>query len=110
MRAAVAAILLAGLAAACTPADQDRLTRDAARAAITPVIVERFPGVPVQPALDCVIDNASSRELLSLAADSVTGANANTAEIVSRIASRPETLQCFLQQGLAGQFSLPVRG
>ncbi|MFU8881400.1 MAG: hypothetical protein ACNA7Q_03460 [Rhodobacterales bacterium] len=93
---AVCAVTLA----ACTPADQDQLTRDAARAAITPVLVQRFPGVPVQPAVDCIIDNASGRELLSLAADSVIGPTANTAELVTNIVSRPGTLTCLLANGL----------
>lgn len=94
------AALCAATLAACTPADQDRLTRDAARAAITPVLVERFPGMPVQPAVDCIVDNANSRELLSLAADSLTGPTANTAELVTNIVSRPDTLNCLLANGL----------
>ena len=94
------AVLCAATLAACTPADQDRLTRDAARAAITPVLVQRFPGVPVAPAVDCIIDNANSRELLSLAADSITGPTANTTELVTNIVSRPGTLTCLLANGL----------
>jgi hypothetical protein len=94
------AVLCAATLAACTPADQDRLTRDAASAAITPVLVQRFPGVPVAPAVDCIIDNANSRELLSLAADSITGPTANTVELVTNIVSRPDTLNCLLANGL----------
>ena len=94
------AVLCAATLAACTPADQDRLTRDAARAAVTPVLVDRFPGLPVAPAVDCIIDNANSRELLALAADSITGPNANTVEIVTNIVSRPGTVNCLLAKGL----------
>jgi hypothetical protein len=94
------AVLCAATLTACTPADQDRLTRDAARAAITPVLIDRFPGVPVAPAVDCIIDNATSRELLSLAADSLTGPTANTVELVTNIVSRPDTLTCLLANGL----------
>ncbi len=94
----VAAVTLA----ACTPAQQDELTRDAARTAIRPVLEENFPGVPLEPATDCVIDNASSSELLSLAADAVTGPTANTVEIVGRIVSRPETIKCLAEEGLSG--------
>lgn len=93
------AVLCAATLAACTPADQDQLSRDAARAAITPVLVERFPGVPVAPAVDCIVDNANSRELLSLAADSVIGPTANTVELVTNIVSRPDTLNCLLANG-----------
>ncbi|MFD1195611.1 hypothetical protein ACFQ3C_13135 [Seohaeicola saemankumensis] len=94
------AALCAATLAACTPADQDRLTRDAARAAITPVLVQRFPGVPLEPALECIIQNATARELLALAADSLTGPTANTVELVNSIVSRPDTLTCLLANGL----------
>lgn len=86
--------------AACTPAMQDDLTRDAARTAVRPVLERNFPGVPLDVATDCIIDNATSRELLSLAADAVTGPTANTAEIVSDVLSRPATLQCLATEGL----------
>ncbi len=100
MRGAGLVVLVTALLVACTPADQDRMARDAARAAVTPVLVQRFPGVPVQPAVDCIIDNANSRELLSLAADSLTGPTANTTELVTNIVSRPDTLNCLLANGL----------
>jgi hypothetical protein len=93
------ALILVALAA-CTPQMQDELTRDAARTAIRPVLEQRFPGVPLEPVTDCVIDNASSSELLSLASDAVTGATANTGEIVTNILSRPETLNCVATEGL----------
>jgi hypothetical protein len=98
------AILLAGTIAlvACTPAQQDELTRDAARTAIRPVLEKNFPGVPLEPATDCVIDNASRSELLSLAADAVTGPTANTVEIVGRIVTRPATITCLAEEGLSG--------
>ena len=85
---------------ACTPAQQDELTRDAAKRAVRPVLEERLPGVPLEPATDCIIDNASAGELLSLAADAVTGPTANTVEIVSDIATRPETVRCLATEGL----------
>jgi len=86
--------------AACTPQQQDELARDAAKQAVRPVLEERFPGIPLEPATDCIIDNASSRELLSLAADAVTGPTANTVEIVTDIASRPDTIRCLAREGL----------
>lgn len=85
---------------ACTAQTQDELTRDAAKRAVRPVIAQRFPGIPLEPATDCIIDNASSRELLSLAADAVTGPTANTVEIVGDIATRPETIRCLAEEGL----------
>ncbi len=91
---------IASMLLACTPAQQDELTRDAAKRAVRPVLEERLPGVPLEPATDCIIDNASSGELLSLASDAVTGPTANTVEIVSDIATRPETVRCLATEGL----------
>lgn len=92
--------LIAFLLAACTPEQQDELARDAAKNAVRPVLQERLPGVPVEPGTDCVIDNATASEILSLAADAVTGPTANTVEIVSDILARPETLTCLATEGL----------
>ena len=89
------------LLAACTPAMQDALARDAAKRAVRPVLEEQFPGIPVEPATDCIIDNASADEILTLAADAATGPTASTVEIVSRIATRPEAVQCLLREGLS---------
>ena len=86
--------------AACTQADRDNLARDAARQAIRPVLAEQLPGVPIEPAIDCVIDNASAGQLLSLAADTVTGPTQSTIEVVSNIVSQPGTLTCLAVSGL----------
>lgn len=96
----VLALVCTILFAACTPQQQDELARDAAKNAVRPVIQQRLPGVPVEPATDCIIDNATAGEILSLAADAVTGPTANTVEIVSDILSRPETLTCLATEGL----------
>lgn len=100
MRMAIAALSVTLSISACTQTVRDDLTRDAARAAITPIVVQRFPGIPVESALDCIINNADSRELLSLAADTVTGPTASTVQIVGNITSRPETLRCLATDGL----------
>ena len=94
------ALALVALLSACTPAQRDELTRDAARSAVRPVLAETFPGVPLEPATDCIIDNANSTELLALAGDSVTGPTASTVEIVTNIAARPATLACLAAVGL----------
>lgn len=89
-------VILAG----CTPGFQDELARDAAKNAVRPVLQDRLPGVPVEPATDCVIDNATASEILTLAADAVTGPTASTVEIVSNILVRPDTLTCLATEGL----------
>lgn len=85
---------------ACTPGIQDQLARDAAKTAVRPVLQQRLPGVPVEPATDCIIDNATASEILSLAADAVTGPTANTVQIVSNILVRPDTITCLANEGL----------
>jgi hypothetical protein len=101
-------VLVVGMLAlfGCTVAQQDELTRDAARTAVRPVLERNFPGVPLEPATDCVINNASSEELLSLAADAVTGPTASTVEIVGRVVSRPETITCLAEDGLPTFFGI----
>ena len=88
------------LLAACTSQQQDELARDAAKKAVRPVLAERFPGIPLEPATDCVIDNATASEILALAADAVTGPTASTVEIVFNVTSRPETIECLAKEGL----------
>lgn len=80
---------------------QDQIARDAAKSAVRPVLEDRFPGVPLEPATDCVIDNATAGEIISLAADAATGRpDEGTVETVLTIASRPETIQCLAVEGL----------
>ncbi|MCR8548079.1 hypothetical protein M4578_09580 [Salipiger sp. P9] len=94
------ALLLTLLLAACSQESQDQIAREAARSTVSKVVAERFPGVPVQPAIDCVIDNASSTQIYALAADSITGPTESTVQIVSEIVSKPETLTCLAAEGL----------
>ena len=97
MRLALAVgLVLAG----CTVQQQDQIARDAARSAITPVLIERFPGLPLEPALNCVIDNASAVQIRALALDSVAGPTESTVQIVTDIVSQPETLTCLAAEGL----------
>ncbi|SMX47298.1 hypothetical protein [Maliponia aquimaris] len=101
-RHARAPALVAGLLllTACTPQSQDQIARNAARSALTPVVMEQFPGVPVEPTLNCLIDNASAQQIRTLAADALLGPNENTLQITRDIASKPETLRCLATTGL----------
>ncbi len=85
---------------ACTSAQQDTLAQDAAKQAVRPILEERFPGIPLEPATDCVIENATAQEILVLAADAVTGPTASTLEVTTRILARPETIRCLAEDGL----------
>lgn len=100
MRAITLLCFVVVFIAGCTSEAADTVARSSAKAAVRPVLQERFPGVPLEPSVDCIIDNASASEILTLAADGVTGPTASTSELVLRIASRPDTLVCLASQGL----------
>ncbi|MCC1480501.1 succinate dehydrogenase [Roseibaca sp. Y0-43] len=97
-----AALLAAPLALSACAGVQDQLARDAAKRSVNPVLAERFPGVPLEPASDCVIDNASAGEItrLALAAAQPT-VSPETSALVVEIATRPETIRCLATDGLA---------
>jgi hypothetical protein len=88
------------LISACSVQSQDIIAREAARSTVSRVVVERFPNVPVQPAIDCVIDNASAQQIYALAVDTVGGPTESSVQIVSEIAAQPETFQCLGNRGL----------
>lgn len=93
-------IIGAVLLAACTPMQRDQVTREAARSVVNRVVAERFPGLPAGSTIDCVIDNATMDELLSLASETVTGPTAASTQTVSAIATRPRTIACLASEGL----------
>lgn len=95
----VAALALTG----CSVAQQsaDILARDKAKQVVNGVVAERFPGVNAAPVTDCIIDNASAGEILTIAGAAITGPDAGTVELVSEIAQRPDTITCIAQNGLA---------
>jgi hypothetical protein len=95
----VAAVAL-GLAA-CAPV-QDAVLREGARAAVRPVLTARFPGMPLEPATDCIIDAATGPELRRLARGLAQPvADPDTAALVAGIAARPDTTRCLTTAGLA---------
>ena len=94
-------LLLASLALAGCVEAQNEIAREAARSAVRPVLADRFPGVPLEPATDCVIDNATAGEIISLAADAATGRpDEGTVETTLSILTRPETITCLATEGL----------
>ncbi|PTX57155.1 hypothetical protein C8N43_1821 [Litoreibacter ponti] len=95
-------LILVMLLAACgEDGIADQIARAEAKDAVRPVLQQRFPGVPLEPATDCVIDNASAGEILRLARAGVTGLGPEETQLVVEIATRPETIECLLKDGLA---------
>ncbi len=77
----------------------DNATRSQARKAVNSSLAKRAPNVDLSPVTDCVINNASSKEILKLAGKTVTGVDQETATLVLEIVSRPETLRCIASSG-----------
>ncbi|MEZ5797939.1 MAG: hypothetical protein R3D63_10945 [Paracoccaceae bacterium] len=82
-------------------------TRSLARGAVDAAAGRYLPGVDVSPYTDCVINNASTDELLALARAAGAGAAQDVATqawpVVRTVASRPEATQCLVQSLSAGQ-------
>lgn len=97
---ALAALALSG----CLAADMavQETTRGMAKGVVNQVMRERFPGVDAAPYTDCIIDSASTGEIITIARAASTGLTPETAALVLDIARRPEALRCMAAQpGLA---------
>jgi len=97
-----AVLIAAPVALTACAGVQNELARDAAKRSVNPVLADRFPGVPLEPASNCVIDNASAGEItgLALAAAQPT-VSEETSALVVDIPTRPETIRCLATDGLA---------
>ena len=98
-------LILTLLLAACSTQSQDAIARGAARSTVTKIVVDRFPGAPVEPVLDCVIDNASATQIYALAADTIGGPTESSIQIVADVVQKPETITCLSTTGLAAVLS-----
>ena len=65
--------------------------RDAAKAVVGPIVQDTVPGPAGVALSDCIIDNASGDELLTLG---LQGATPENITLVSEILARPETVNC----------------
>ena len=96
-------LFLAGamlILAACNSSIGTEVSRAAAKSVVNPIVAERFPGVPLEPTTDCIIDNASGDEIATLATTAATGNDQAATELVIDIAARPDTLRCIASDGL----------
>ncbi len=92
--------------AACDTPVGTAVARESARGVVNNVVETRFPGVPITPVTDCIIDNASGSEIVSIASDAVARTpSPETVQLVIEIARRPDTIQCFVED--AGPLVLP---
>ena len=86
--------------AGCAETQQavDNVARRSAKAAVSETLTTRFPAVPataVTPATDCIIDNASAREIGEFAKDAVIGVSDTTVTLVRSVIERRETQTCL---------------
>lgn len=79
-------------------------SRAAAKGVVKTVINSKFPGVDADVYVDCILDNAETDQIITLAKAAVTGVDDTTVATVTDIAKEPETLSCIAQEGLAGIF------
>ena len=72
-------------------------SREAAKRVVTPIVVDKFPGRNTEAYSNCIIDNATTDEIFSLAKAAVTGVDQDNVNTVYKIGTRPETLKCVLK-------------
>lgn len=91
------------LVAGCVnePPIMQETSRNLARNAVDEAAARHLPGIPVKPYSDCVINNATSAELIQLAK---AGAAPDAGRIASdawpvmhKITSRTETQSCLIE-------------
>ncbi|KJZ20835.1 hypothetical protein [Loktanella sp. S4079] len=75
-------------------AQGDVLARTAAKGVVNNVVAAKLPGVDATPVTDCIIDNASGAEILTIAEAAVVGVDDATSELIVDILARPETARC----------------
>ncbi|PJI85338.1 hypothetical protein BC777_3339 [Yoonia maricola] len=78
----------------------DVLVRDTAKGVVNTAVQARFPGVDAEPFTDCIIDNASSAEIIQIAESAIVGTNAATTNLIAEIAERPDTVRCAVNNSL----------
>lgn len=76
-------------------ATADQTARDAAKRGATPLVQAQFPGLPVAPIVDCVVQYAEWTEVLELARAATLGPTSETTRVVIDVASRPDTVRCI---------------
>ena len=93
-----ATVLLSGCLA--PEAAVEQTARSAAKGVINTVMAQKLPGVNTAPYVDCIVDQASTEDLITIAKAAVTGIDNSTVSIVTTIASQPETISCMAQNEL----------
>ncbi|MDO6588690.1 succinate dehydrogenase [Loktanella sp. D2R18] len=88
----------------------DQIARSSAKTVVNGVVESKFPGVDATPVTDCIIDNASSSEIVEIAQAAVVGTTSATTDLVVEIAGRPDTISCIADDTLGVGDLLSVFG
>ncbi|MFV0301817.1 MAG: hypothetical protein ACK5IP_13250 [Paracoccus sp. (in: a-proteobacteria)] len=83
-----------GPAPVTTPTVLDAASRAVARTTINAEMAKRLPGANTAPYTDCVINNATTAELIDIAQMTNAGV-AGASDSVAAIVRRPATTQCI---------------
>ncbi|MEM9576440.1 MAG: hypothetical protein AAF999_05455 [Pseudomonadota bacterium] len=87
----------------------DQAGRDAAKTIMPEALAVYFPQVPkalFTPFTNCVVDNASAKEVQALAGDAIVGVDAGTADTIRAVLARPATQDCLRQAAPAAGLAL----
>lgn len=92
----VAILIGAALLAGCTMMQDtaDQIARQQARGVVNAEMQARFPGANAEPLTDCVIDNASAQEILTIAGGVALGQSDAATNTISAVLQRPDTARC----------------
>jgi len=95
-------VALAGCGGGAVQQSAEDVARGAAKTVVNTAVQSQFPALNASMVTDCIIDNASLDEVLLISKDAVTASpTAQTIAMVSDIANRPGTIQCFADKGKA---------
>lgn len=85
---------------ACTQQSQDALARAAAKRVITAELESKFPGVPLEPAVDCVLAQASADQIVQIARDAEAGKTGDAVKTVAGLVAHGDTVDCLAEKEL----------
>ena len=68
---------------------------------INTVVERNFPGVNAAPVSNCVVDNATGDEIVTVAEAAVTGIDDETVATVLDVVKRRDTIDCIASNGIA---------
>ncbi|MCF6315457.1 MAG: succinate dehydrogenase [Marinosulfonomonas sp.] len=97
IRGLLIGLVMVGLSGCVTDGIVQDTSREAAKRVVTPIMVDKFPGRNTEAYSNCVIDNATTDEIFSLAKAAVTGVDQSTVNTVIGISTRGDTLKCFVR-------------